>query len=138
VLDASNQPLKFSTNGDLAPGQNLPVAAFAPPTDPEPKKPLAYMLVFRGDIGEEKATGADGRSSGRQGSLPARPGLGFTCWEWTRAGNAVTMKVDSRGLRVIRGFDATGAFIQNDQEFDPFQGGVPRNTRVVWWHKRIS
>jgi hypothetical protein len=126
VLDASNQPLKFSTNGDLAPGQNLPVAAFAPPTDPEPKKPLAYMLVFRGDIGEEKAT-AQTVGAVAAKLVTARPGLGLYLLGVDASGNAVTMKVDSRGLRVIRGLDATGAFIQNDQEFDPFQGGVPRN-----------
>lgn len=131
VRDANRQELRFQTTEDLLPGQNLPIAAFAAPTEPAPKLPLTYMLVFRGSMGEEKA--APGEIGAVAAKLVTARAGGLYLLGEDASGNPVTMKVDGKGLRVIRGFDATGAFVQDDKEFDPFENGVPTQnpSRVV-------
>ena len=62
VRDSGGQELVWdteviltATEGVLAAGASLPVPGFVPPSTPPPKTPGEYMLVFSGDMGEEKA-----------------------------------------------------------------------------------
>jgi hypothetical protein len=52
------------TNGvwkdkEIAANGQLNDLSFTPPTEPAPKAPSEYMLVFNGDMGEEKRNGSD-------------------------------------------------------------------------------
>ena len=64
VRDAAGLPVIWDTativdGGMLAPGATMAVDGFLPP-NPAPKVPGEYMLVFTGDMGEEKADSANG------------------------------------------------------------------------------
>lgn len=54
--DTDTRAMPWPTPPDgLAAGRAMAVPAFTPPSSPTPKTPGEYMLVFQGDMGEEKA-----------------------------------------------------------------------------------
>jgi hypothetical protein len=114
VLDINGNSVVWMTaellaenNGVLAAGGNIPVTLnFDPPTDA--KTPDEYMLVFNGDMGEEKAeSGGVGAVAAKL--LRAAPYRGALYVSGLDAqGQLVTFKVDTRGLRVLNGRDEQG------------------------------
>lgn len=58
AVDGARYPVPGAAwNLSVSRGSEAGSLTFTPPTNPEPKTPDQYMLVFKGDMGEEKATG---------------------------------------------------------------------------------
>lgn len=138
VKDANDNPLIWDTKvllagaqpeGTLPAGGTLPVPAFAPPTDPAPKVPGEYMLVFTGDMGEEKAdpaNGVVGAVIGKQIRNEYKGALYIVGLD--ESGMITSLRVDRDGTRVIRGWDISkrdannpnGVFVPPSNDvFDP-------------------
>lgn len=67
VKRADGTALEWSTSGTLAPGGALSVPVFGPPRSPGPQTPGTYMLVFKGDMGQETSgNGAVGAVAGKE------------------------------------------------------------------------
>jgi len=127
VPDAGGTPILWDTEvilasarsaGVLSAGGQMTVPAFPAPQAPAPKKPGEYMLVFAGEMGEEKPSGVTDSITGAQrndgavvGKLVSRPYNGALYLAGLDAQNRiVTFKIDPSGLRVLNGFDANGQF----------------------------
>jgi hypothetical protein len=117
VLDDSGKPLVWDTEvilanapsaGVLLAGAEMAVARFAPPQVPAPKTPGEYMLVFKGEMGEEKpGEGAAGAVAGKLIRAPVYRGALYVAG-LNAQNRVVTFKVDPAGLRVLNGPDANG------------------------------
>ncbi|HYT15654.1 MAG TPA: hypothetical protein VEL80_04630, partial [Burkholderiales bacterium] len=119
VSDASGSPLVWDTrvilassDGVLPPNTDMPVTGFIAPSDPAPKRVGEYMLVFAGDMGEEKADEA----SGVVGAVAAKfievtPGTLYLA-AVDANNNYVGLRADKNGTKVLSG------------EFDPLAGLV--------------
>jgi len=124
VLDASNQPLKFSTMATWRRGRTCPLLRSLRRPTPSLKTAGLHVGVSRRHR-RRKGHRAIGRSSG--GKAPYRASRLGLYLLGVDASGTPSDEGDSRGLRVIRGFDATGrVYPERPMEFDPFQGGVPR------------
>jgi hypothetical protein len=93
--------------------------SFTPPTDPAPKIAGEYMLVFQGEMGEERPDEARGII----GAVVAKhvgPVYGGTLYVLglDAANRPVSLKVDARGTHLVSGYDAQGTY-RAATEFDP-------------------
>jgi hypothetical protein len=120
VPDANGNPLVWDSrviladsSGVLVPNSDMPVIGFIPPTTPVPKRVGEYMLVFAGDIGEEKADAA----SGVVGAVAAKHievtagGLYLAAVDTNN--NYVGLRVDKNGTKVLSAadFDPLGSIV---------------------------
>ncbi len=111
VRDSGGQELVWdteviltATEGVLAAGASLPVPGFVPPSTPPPKTPGEYMLVFSGDMGEEKA------EAGSVGAIVAKQirneYKGALYVLGVDADGVITsLRADRDGTKVILGWD---------------------------------
>lgn len=108
--------LASSNNGVLGPNSDMPVTGFVPPADA--KRPGEYMLVFSGDMGEEKSDEANG-VVGAVAAKFIRPeivGMLYLLVHDT-SGNKLTLRADKDGTRLVA-----------PSEFNPFaSSSVPAN-----------
>ncbi len=94
--------LLASASGLLNAGANLPVPGFTPPTTPAPKVLGEYMLVFSGDMGEEK------QDAGSIGAVVAKAitnpysGALYLAGE-DGAGQLQFFKIDKQGVSNVTG-----------------------------------
>jgi hypothetical protein len=127
---------------ELGSGQDLPVTAdFVTPADA--RTPGEYVLVFRGDMGEEKASEAQGFVGAVAAKVVKAPKPSSLYIAGLDAYNRVlTLKVDSRGMRQLNGYDAAGVLKYTDYRFpaDQFQDLDPVYVSVVnqWYYGRPS
>src|SRR5713101_4044055 len=120
VPDANGNPLVWDSrviladnSGVLGPNSDMPVTGFIPPTTPAPKRVGEYMLVFAGDMGEEKADAA----SGVVGAVAAKHievtagGLYLAAVDTNN--NYVGLRVDKNGTKVLSAadFDPLGSIV---------------------------
>lgn len=92
------------------------VGAIDPPANPAPKKSGEYMLVFNGDMGEEKKE--NGSVGAVVGKLVSEQTGALYVTGMTAAGQLVSLKVDPSGTRILSGPDETGNIVKAT-EFDP-------------------
>lgn len=114
---AGDTPTKTWAGRTIAKNGQLGNLSFVVPANPAPKNSGEYMLVFDGDMGEEKAIpGATvGAIAAKQVSTYA--GALYLA-SLDSAGRLLTLKVDQSGTKVLTGFDANGVF-QSPDEDDP-------------------
>jgi hypothetical protein len=134
VRDTGGQELVWDTDvilaaseGVLAAGASLPVPGFVPPSTPPPKTPGEYMLVFSGDMGEEKAEG--GNVGAVVGKLIRNEYKGALYVVGVDANGVITsLRADKDGTKVLYGWDISkrdannpnGVFVPPSiNEFDP-------------------
>jgi len=94
----------------LAPnGGVMPVSGFKAPQDA--KTPGEYLLVFKGDMGEEKADEANGVTGAVAAKLVSAPGANGTLYILARnnLNRLQTLKVDKTGTASATDFDPFGA-----------------------------
>jgi len=111
VLDAGGQALVWDTEvilaaaeGVLAAGASLPVPGFVPPSSPPPRTPGEYMLVFSGDMGEEKAeAGGVGAVVGKQIRNEYKGALYIVGVDAN--GVITSVRADKDGTEVLNGWD---------------------------------
>jgi len=122
--------LLASASGMLNAGASLPVPGFTPPTNPAPKTIAEYMLVFSGEMGEERADAASNARGAVVGKMVKNPYQGGLYLAGLDANNNVlSLKVDPSGVTVLSGFDISkadaahpnGVFVGNSGKFDPLQ-----------------
>jgi hypothetical protein len=118
--DANGNPLVWDSrviladsSGVLGPNSDMPVTGFVPPTTPAPKRVGEYMLVFAGDIGEEKADAA----SGVVGAVAAK-------FIEVTAGALYIASVDANNNYVGLRVDKNGTKVLSVGDFDPLQNVV--------------
>lgn len=85
VKRADGTALEWSTSGSLVPGGALSVPVFGPPRSPAPQTPGTYMLVFKGEMGQETSSnGAIGAVAGKESKCASNtqvsdyPAVSFT------------------------------------------------------------
>lgn len=111
VLDAGGQALVWDTDvilaaaeGVLAAGASLQVPGFVPPSSPPPKTPGEYMLVFSGDMGEERAeAGGVGAVVGKQIRNEYKGALYVLGMDAN--GVLTSFRADKDGTKVLSGWD---------------------------------
>jgi hypothetical protein len=99
-----------SVAGQISPGGGaMPVTGFATPDDA--KTPGEYLLVFSGDMGEEKADEANGVMGAVAAKFVSAPGANGTLYILTRNvfNRLQTLKVDKTGTASATDFDPFGA-----------------------------
>ncbi|MBK6981980.1 MAG: hypothetical protein IPH30_11115 [Betaproteobacteria bacterium] len=141
-------PTSALEGSSLGSGKDFPVAAdFAAPADA--KNPGEYILVFRGDMGEEKSAQALGFVGAVAAKVVKAPKPSALYIAGVDSQNRVlTFKVDANGMRQLNGFDDTGRFFTTDfrtpsgplKDIDPLfpavraqyfgQEGIPRIART--------
>lgn len=101
----------------LASGKDLPVASdFIAPADA--KTPGEYVLVFRGDMGEEKHSGDFvGAVAAKVVKAPKPSSLYIAGVD--ALNRVLTFKVDSNGMRQLNGYDANGQPLATDFRTPP-------------------
>jgi hypothetical protein len=122
--------LLASASGMLSAGASLPVPGFTPPTNPASKTMAEYMLVFSGDMGEERADAASNARGAVVGKMVKNPYQGGLYLAGVDANNNIlSLKVDPSGVTVLSGFDISkanaahpnGVLVGNFGKFDPLQ-----------------
>jgi hypothetical protein len=111
VRDAGGQALVWDTvvilaaaEGVLAAGRSVPVPGIIPPSSPPPKTPGEYMLVFSGDMGEEKAEG--GSVGAVVGKLIRNEYKGALYVVGVDANGVIaSLRADKDGTKVLYGWD---------------------------------
>jgi hypothetical protein len=98
------------TPGVLAPGKGMPVPSIPLPTSPKAKTFGEFMLVFTGEMGQERPDPTSGSVGAVVGKLiQGAPYTGQLYVAGRDAqGRLVTFIVDPKGTRVLNGFDANG------------------------------
>jgi hypothetical protein len=148
VFGMDAKPVKWKTNGTILPNTELPVtASFNTPTDA--KNPEEYILVFNGQMGEEKeflGDGADPESPDTFASKGAVAGKVLTAPQSALylAGiddqtRPMILKADAAGVRIIYGFDANNQPI-NTGERPPLMDAFPANGEPMGdarWNKQV-
>ena len=141
VMDAATgKPLVWFTDewgGTLAPQSDLRVLArFETPADAE--TPEEYILVFDGDMGEEKA------SSSNVGAVTAKvikaPGSKLYLVGFDTRGRKMYMKADGAGVRIIDGWDANEKQIKTGESspiFDAFKNHT-NPAGLSPWNKQVT
>jgi len=93
-----------ASEGVLAAGASLPVPGFVPPSTPPPKTPGEYMLVFSGDMGEERAEA--GGVGAVVGKLIRNEYKGALYVVGVDANGVITsLRADKDGTKVLSGWD---------------------------------
>jgi hypothetical protein len=113
-----------------------PPFVLVPPLDA--KTSGTYMLVFRGNMGEEKR--GDGTTTNGYGAVVGRtvtavPLEALYIAGMDASGQIISLRVDETGTHLLNGPDATGVLTQSGQ-FDPVRGLVAANVlnkRAYWW-----
>ena len=135
VRDANGAPILWDTEvilaatsaGQLAAGAQMAVPAFSAPTNPGPKNPPQYMLVFTGEMGEEKPVSeTDGAVVGKLVRGPAYKGVLYVAG-LDANDEVVSFKVDTGGVAILSGRDVSradannpgGVLVSNATKFDP-------------------
>lgn len=131
VLDANGNEIVWDTEvllagatpaGMLAPGANMAVDAFPPPANPAPKAAGDFMLVFSGDMGEEKADPASGTVGAVAAKRVRAPynGVLYIAGR-TAARQTVFFKVDKAGVSVLKPGEFNPVVFVAGQLFDHYE-----------------
>jgi len=126
-----------ATPGVLAPGEGMSVPGIVPPVLPAPKTLGEYILVFSGEMGEEKAeNGSVGAVVGKAIQNPYTGAIYLAGLDAN--GQLLSLRMDKSGLKVLRGFDISkqdannpnGVFVPGST-FDPLSSLYLGSTNIV-------
>lgn len=132
----SNMSIAAADATTHAPGLSPPIMLIPPLDAQEVGK---YMLVFRGDMGNEKqgdgSTGHSGYGAVVGRMVTAAPLEALYIAGMDAAGQVISLRVDETGTHLINGPDANGV-PQQSHQFDPVSALVVAgvlNQRPYWW-----